>query len=61
MRYATINEYSAPENVRKVIVKIFKSFKGDEDIQRFVVSIESPIERTYIGFDSFKHLKNSTK
>lgn len=55
--YASINENSYPKCISDYIPKIFNSFKGVEDIQRSVLSIESPVEKTYIGFDTIKHLK----
>ena len=57
LHYASVNEYIYPKEIRELIPKIFKMFKGVEDIQRNVVSIESPYEKTYIGFDNLKHLK----
>lgn len=36
---------------------ILNCMKGVKDIQRNVVSIESPFEKTFIGFDTIKHLK----
>ena len=55
--YASINELLYPERIREQIPKLFQMFKGVEDIQRSVLSFENMVEKTYIGFDSIKHLK----
>lgn len=57
--YASINEHIFSERVQKFIPEIFKQLKGFKNIQRNVVSIESPFERTYIGFDTLRHLKKA--
>ena len=58
LHYATIDDTVYPTKIRKLIPKIFNCIKGVVDFQPYVLSIESPVERTYIGFDSIENLKN---
>ena len=53
LHYTSVNDKYFP----KYVPKIFKHIKGLKDIQRYVYSIESTVDRTYVGFDSPKHLK----
>lgn len=55
--YAAIDDHFYPQNVREQIPKIINSFKGVMDFQHYVVSVESPVEKSYIGFDNLNHLK----
>ena len=56
LHYATLNDSIFNRSVRETLPKLFHSFKGVKVFKR-CVSIESPVERIYIGFDSNKHLK----
>lgn len=55
--YASFDDSFHSPSIRNFLPKLFHSFKGVEDFQRYVLSIENPVERIYIGFDSNKHLK----
>lgn len=57
LKYARIDEVCIPFHVRHLVPELFQYFKGVEDIQRCVLSIENSFEKTYIGFDSYKHMK----
>ena len=57
LHYASIDEHIFSKDIRDQIPLIFQQFKGIKDFQQNVVSLESPVEKTYIGFDSMKHLK----
>lgn len=57
LHYASLNDRCFPKYVRDLVPEIFQQIKGFCDIQRYVLSIESPVERTYVGFDSHKHRK----
>ena len=59
LHYAKIDDSAYPKNVRDNLYKLFQSFKGIQDIQEHVFSIENPVARTYVGFDSMKHLKKA--
>lgn len=58
LHYATIDDTVFIEKVRILIPSIFQCSKGFRDYQQHVLSIESPIPRTYVGFDSIANLKN---
>ena len=57
LHYASVNDKCFPKYVRDHVPEIFRHIKGVKDIQRYVYSIESPVDRTYVGFDTTKHLK----
>ena len=59
LHYGKIDDSAYPKNVRDNLVILFNSFKGFEDIQEHVLSIENPVVRTYVGFDSIKNLKKA--
>lgn len=59
IHYAKIDDSAYPKRVRDNLHDLFQSFKGIQDIQEHVFSIENPIARTYVGFDSIKHLKKA--
>lgn len=58
LHYSSIDCDGLPTYIRKLIPEIFQTAKGVVDFQPNVLSIESPIHRTYIGFDSVENLKN---
>lgn len=57
LTYARIDETCIAPHAIDKISDLFRYFKGFEDIQRNVLSIENPIAKTYIGFDQSKHMK----
>lgn len=59
LHYAKIDDSAYPKNVRDILSQLFQSFKGFQDIQEHVLSIENPVVRTYVGFDTLKHLKKA--
>ncbi|KAK8898041.1 hypothetical protein M9Y10_000301 [Tritrichomonas musculus] len=59
LHYGKIDDSAYPNIVRENLFRIFQSFKGFRDIQEHVFSIENPVERTYVGFDTLKHLRKS--
>ena len=57
LHYASFDDHIYPQFIREKIPLIMKDFKGMLDCQQNVVSIECPIEKTYIGFDTIEHLR----
>lgn len=39
----------------EMILILFQTIKGFEDIQEHALSIENPVVRTYVGFNSIKN------
>ena len=58
LHYATIDETFYKKEARELIPTIFKKSRGFREFQQNVFSIESPVPRTYIGFNSIENLIN---
>lgn len=57
LHYASINVFMYPKNIRDLIPSIFDSIEGVKDVQSLKVSIDCPIEKTYVGFDTLENMK----